>query len=154
MQIRRRSIWILALLTVCGTVFRSMAAECMAAERVAAEYMAAEYMAAECMAAERMAAEYMAAGHTDLPKKEPGGAETVPQKQEEAASQKPEEAASRKPGETGSQETESSEAPVYPQLTAEDIVRLDEGDAELIYDEDGRVTFIRGRYSPEKVENY
>ena len=154
MQIRRRSIWILALLTVCGTVFRSMAAECMAAERMATEYMAAEYMAAECMAAERMAAEYMAAGHTDLPKKEPAGAETVPQKQEEAASQKPEEAASRKPGETGSQETESSEAPVYPQLTAEDIVRLDEGDAELIYDEDGRVTFIRGRYSPEKVENY
>ena len=42
----------------------------------------------------------------------------------------------------------------YPQLTADDIVRLDNGDAELIYDEEGRVTFIRGRYSPEKVTNY
>lgn len=42
----------------------------------------------------------------------------------------------------------------YPQLTAEDIVRLDDGDAELLYDDEGRVTFIRGRYSPEKVLNY
>ena len=42
----------------------------------------------------------------------------------------------------------------YPQLTAEDIVRLDGGDAEILYDDEGRVTFIRGRYSPEKVENY
>ena len=42
----------------------------------------------------------------------------------------------------------------YPQLTADDIVRLDGGDAEILYDEEGRVTFIRGRYSPEKVTNY
>lgn len=49
---------------------------------------------------------------------------------------------------------EQTEPPSYPQLTAEDIVRLDGGDAELLYDEEGRVTFIRGRYSPEKVENY
>ena len=42
----------------------------------------------------------------------------------------------------------------YPQLTAEDIVRLDNGDAEILYDDEGRVTFIRGRYSPEKVENH
>lgn len=42
----------------------------------------------------------------------------------------------------------------YPQMTAEDIVRLDNGDAEILYDEEGRVTFIRGRYSPEKVLNY
>ncbi|GEM_PF-6841343 len=42
----------------------------------------------------------------------------------------------------------------YPQLTAEDIVRLDGGDAELLYDYEGRVTFIRGRYSPGKVLNH
>ncbi len=41
----------------------------------------------------------------------------------------------------------------YPQLTAEDIVRLDGGDAEILYDDAGRATFIRGRYSPEKVTN-
>lgn len=51
-------------------------------------------------------------------------------------------------------ETEAGEDAVYPQLTADDIVRLDEGDAELLYDEAGRVTFIRGRYSPEKVQDY
>ena len=46
---------------------------------------------------------------------------------------------------------EETQGKTYPQLTADDIVRLDNGDAELIYDEEGRVTFIRGRYSPEKV---
>ena len=55
----------------------------------------------------------------------------------------------------GLAQTEEQTEPIsYPQLTAEDIVRLDGGDAELLYDEEGRVTFIRGRYSPEKVENY
>ncbi len=49
-------------------------------------------------------------------------------------------------------ETET-EPPVYPQLTAEDIVRLDEGDAEVIFNDEGRATFIRGRYSPEKVRD-
>ena len=49
---------------------------------------------------------------------------------------------------------EETQAKTYPQLTADDIVRLDNGDAELIYDEEGRVTFIRGRYSPEKVTNH
>ncbi len=47
-----------------------------------------------------------------------------------------------------SSETETSQ---YPQLTGEDIIRLDEGDAEIIYNDEGRATFIRGRYSPEKV---
>ena len=46
-----------------------------------------------------------------------------------------------------------TEQGIYPQLTADDIVRLDEGDAELIYDDEGKVTFIRGRYSPERVLN-
>ncbi len=52
-------------------------------------------------------------------------------------------------------ETEAeSEGKYYYQLTAEDIVRLDNGDAEVIFNDEGRVTFIRGRYSPEKVEDY
>ncbi len=49
---------------------------------------------------------------------------------------------------------EETEQDAYPQLTADDIVRLDGGDAEILYDAEGRVTFIRGRYSPEKVTNY
>ena len=49
---------------------------------------------------------------------------------------------------------EDAQPAPYPQMTAEDIVRLDNGDAEILYDEEGRVTFIRGRYSPEKVLNY
>ena len=42
---------------------------------------------------------------------------------------------------------DETEQEAYPQLTADDIVRLDEGDAEILYDEEGRGTFIRGRYS-------
>ncbi len=50
-------------------------------------------------------------------------------------------------------ETEA-QAQGYPQLTAADIVRLNGDDAEVIFDDDGRATFIRGRFSPEKVEDY
>ncbi len=57
-------------------------------------------------------------------------------------------------GPGGFSDLTETEAPSYPQLTAEDIVRLDEGDAEILFDDEGRATFIRGRYSPEKVENY
>lgn len=37
------------------------------------------------------------------------------------------------------------------QLTEEDILRMNDGDAAILYDENGYLTFLRGRYYDEKV---
>ena len=137
-RIRRLTSWTLAVLLVCGTAFCASAQEADAVSDTA-------LMGEE-------------------------GAEIVSDNEffQDFAGQAPEEPVPMDPElQTesieelfGDMETETESSlpdmmsetePVYPQLTAEDIVRLDNGDAEILYDDDGKVTFIRGRYSPEKV---
>ena len=40
------------------------------------------------------------------------------------------------------------------QLTVEDIQRMNEGKAQIVYSSEGYVTFLQGKFSEKKVENY
>ena len=56
----------------------------------------------------------------------------------------------------GGEEPETEAGPQYntsKQTTEEDILRMNHGDATLLYSEEGYLTFLRGKYCEEKVLN-
>ena len=48
----------------------------------------------------------------------------------------------------------SSTGDEYPQLSEEDIQKMNGGKARFVYGDEGYVTFLQGRFSEDKIEDY
>lgn len=55
---------------------------------------------------------------------------------------------------TGAENFPGGEIPEGVQLTEEDIQNMNNGNARFVYSEEGYVTFLNGRFSNKKIENY
>lgn len=58
------------------------------------------------------------------------------------------------PAVTRTGETAPGDVNTTPQLTQEDILAMNDGDAQFVYNEAGYLTFLNGRYYEEKVDDY